>query len=232
MNPPHPRGYAAALHFVKDVRITKASYGPAATRAQVIVEPESSYNESAVEATSRAKEFGKRQGSHPGGTSAAKVARLQAESAAGPSGGTSATHGDVTGSVPFEPPPYTSEPSGGELLLLTGHPGGRPEVRTSAPPIIPHQRPKVRAKKRLACCRPPPSPAIQFPLGEWPRDASGSGGLERSNPSTAPLGATAEAATLSHGPSSGADAVRGAMPPSTSLPLHEGRPKSERPPLR
>lgn len=156
---PRPLGYAADLYIGSGV-VT-----------------ENNYNDSAVKTAAKARKTAKRRGSLPENSYAAKVTWLQAGSAAGPSRETGPTREDATRSDNLEPPLDTSGPPGGELMLLTNHPEESPESRASAPRVIPRQRPKVATKKELASYRPPPSPTIQLPLGEWHCGDSRSGGL-------------------------------------------------------
>lgn len=145
----------------------------------------------------------KRSGHALGDVLVAKVARSQAEPVVGlPSEEGPMLIGD-TGSEPLEELAESPGPHNGGLLLLMDQPDKPSTARTSTPPIIRPQRPKMAAKKRLAIRCLPPSPMIPLPLGEWPCDGSASGDSEP--PSDVVLLST----SLSEGGSDGPLVLRG-----------------------
>lgn len=135
--------------------------------------PEGRLGETSAEVASVAGGIRKRSGEPMEGTSMAKAARLPMGLVSDPSGGTDVRSACDTGPVSPTAFPDPPEPLGVGLLLLTGP--TEEASGASVPAVIPSQRPKVGAKKRLASRRLSSLPIIQLPSGEWPHDAPQTG---------------------------------------------------------
>lgn len=143
-DPPQPRGPATALYAVQHMHISDASYGPAVVGAPSDAGSKVPLGAMSIEVVVLEERM--------------NILLLCSDFTAFDKAG---------GGGALMPSSDLSEASGESLLLLTG-------PAAVGPTIVPSQKPKVAAKKKVANHRAAQSPVILLPLGEWPHDASGS----------------------------------------------------------